>query len=98
MKAEERKHLEQNELLTRLDGMTKLGSDTGRAAAVKALAKARTLYEEVAKDAAGDADQVRESLLSRARAEESLTAVPNPDNKSEILGSLDKALELYDQA
>lgn len=82
---------------TLLDGMSKLGSEVGRPTAVKYLVRARSLYEEVAKEVTSDADLLRESLLSRAKVEESLTAVPNPENKSEILGSLDRAQELYDQ-
>src|SRR5262245_12993059 len=79
------------------DGMGKLGSEIARPVAIKFLVKARSLYDDLAKDAAGDADLLRESMLCRAKAEESLTAVPSPENKSEILGSLDKAQELYEQ-
>src|SRR5262245_30182810 len=79
------------------DGMSKLGSEAARPAAIMFLVKARSLYDDLAKAAADDADLLREAMLCRAKAEESLTAVPNPENKAEVLGNLDKAQELYDQ-
>src|SRR5439155_20970193 len=70
------------------DGMSRLGTAFGRTTAVKDLVRAKSLYEELAKEASDDTDLVRESLLCRAKIEEALTAGRNPDEASEMLGSL----------
>jgi hypothetical protein len=79
------------------DGVNNLGVNVGRAIAIKDLVRAKELYEELAKEASDDADLVRESMLCLAKIEESLTAIPNPDQASAMLGNLDAAEKLYEQ-
>ena len=77
------------------DGLAKLCSDTQREAAIANVEKARTLYEQIAKEAKDDLVLQRESLLSLGKAEESLVGIPKADNSAESRGSLDRAAEIY---
>lgn len=79
------------------DGLAKLGSESQRSKAIADVDRARSLYTELAAEARDDAMLRREALLGAAKAEEALVAVPKADNPGESRGSLDRALELYDQ-
>jgi len=79
------------------DGLSKLGSDLFRPAAIENVEKARKTYAELLKEATEDLPLQRESLLALAKAEESLIGVPKKENPSEDRGSIDRALELYQE-
>jgi hypothetical protein len=78
-------------------GVENLGSPTQHASAVDNLKAARTLYEELLPVSRDVPVLAQEAMMGRAKAEESLSATPNPENAAEMLGSLDKAVELYTQ-
>ena len=84
--------------ITLNDGLNKLGTESQREAAIANIEKARELYEQVRAEAKGEKQLQREALLAEAKAEESLVGIPKGDNPSEMRGSLDKALQLYEEA
>lgn len=79
------------------EGLDTLGSETRRTAAVASVEKARDLYAGLIKELADDPQGQREAMLSAAKAEESLIAIPKADNPQESRGTLDKALEYYEE-
>jgi len=79
------------------EGLNKLGSETNRKEAIVLITSAREIYEQLTKDAKDDATYLREALLSLAKIEESLVAIPKSDHPEEMLGNLDHAQELYQQ-
>ncbi len=80
------------------EGLTNLNTQSQRESAIAKIEKARDLYEQIRKEAKDDKQLVREATMGEARAEESLVGIPKGDNSSETRGSLDKALELYQDA
>jgi hypothetical protein len=78
-------------------GLNKLCSEIQRKDGIVGIQKARDLYDQLVKEAADDKQLLRESMLSRAKAEEALVGIPKEDNPAESRGSLDKALELYQE-
>lgn len=80
------------------NGMDNLGTEPQRETAIANIEKARELYEQVRKEARDEKPLQREALLAEAKAEESLVGIPKADNASEMRGSLDKALQLYEEA
>jgi hypothetical protein len=79
------------------DGLSKLGSENFRTAAIENVEKARNLYTELSKEVGDDVQLQREVLFALAKAEESLVGIPKSENAVEDRGSLDKALEHYDR-
>src|ERR1051326_6048037 len=79
------------------EGITKLASRLDRSKAIGDIDRARTLYTELAKESKDDPLLQREALLASAKAEESLVGIPKPDSPTEMYGSLDRALEVYDE-
>jgi hypothetical protein len=77
------------------EGLEKLGSDLRRKDGIDQIEIARGLYDELAKEAGNDPVLLRESLLGRAKSEEALVGVTR-DSGQPSIGSLDRALELYD--
>jgi hypothetical protein len=80
------------------DGLNKLCSRDERSKAIASVEDARTAYRELINDAKDDVLLEREAMLSVAQAEEALVGIPKSDSPTESRGSLDKALELYEQA
>ncbi len=78
-------------------GLNKVCSSFTRNEGIADVEDARKLYTELITEAKGDAELVREAMLGAAKAEESLVGIPKADAPSESRGSLDKALELYEQ-
>jgi hypothetical protein len=78
-------------------GVGNLGSPTQHDSAVDDLKTARSVYEELAPISRDVPVLAQEAMMGRAKAEEALSATPNPENKAEMLGSLDRAVELYNQ-
>jgi hypothetical protein len=79
------------------DGLNKLSSQFTRSEGIGDVVEARKAYTELITEARGDAPLVREAMLGAAQAEESLVGIPESDNPGQSRGSLDKALELYEQ-
>jgi tetratricopeptide (TPR) repeat protein len=79
------------------DGINRLCNDQTRSQAIANVEKARTLYGELVKESNDDPELQREAMLSVAQTEESLVGIPKAEG-NESRGSLDKALELYDEA
>jgi hypothetical protein len=83
--------------LTLNQGLGNLPTDVKRSKAIGDVERARELYRELTTESKGDALLQRESMLASAKAEEALVGIPKSDAPSESRGSLDKALELYEQ-
>src|SRR5437868_2901740 len=99
MKAEERKHLKENELAERLgryqmeDALAGVAGPTSddRIKAADTLADVRSRYAELAKEGGDEPELVQEALMGVANAEEVLAGIPKADNPKEPRGSLDEA-------
>jgi hypothetical protein len=78
-------------------GVTNLGAEDQHASAVESLVRARELYDELATETREMPVLAQEAMMGSARAEESLSASPKPDNPSETWGTLDRARERYQE-
>ncbi len=79
------------------DGVRQLPVEPFRKEAVAKLTAARDEFAKLASETAGDPLLGAEALMGQARAEETLAAVPDPDDASKPLGDLEKAQKAYDQ-
>lgn len=85
-------------LLARQDlqeGVRALPADAARKDAIEKLTKARGEFAQLATECADDPVLGPEALMNRARAEEALAGVPNPEAPTKGLGDLDRAFEAY---
>lgn len=85
-------------LLARQDlqeGVRSLPADTVRKEAIEKLTKARDEFAQLATEFADDPILGAEALMNRARAEEALAGVPNPEDATKGLGDLNRAFEAY---
>lgn len=80
------------------EGLNQLASDLQRSRAIENVERARDLYRELSEEARDDGTIRREALLSAAKAEETLLAVPKADKTEGVRGSLDQAIEWYEKA
>lgn len=77
------------------EGLQNLAADPKQAATK--VVKARERYAELTKLCADAPLLLQEAMMARAKAEEALIGVPDPEDKSKTsLGSLDQALKYYE--
>jgi hypothetical protein len=78
-------------------GQENLDSSFDREEAIKNLKSARDLYAQLGKESSDEPLLIQEALMAVAKADEALAAVPDPDKAGEMCGSLDRALEAYQE-
>jgi hypothetical protein len=79
------------------EGVRDLMAADTRADAIAKLQKVREIYQKLVSESAKDPILNQEALLWSALAEESLIGASTADKPSESIGSVDRAIELYDQ-
>src|SRR5262249_49724144 len=79
-------------------GVRTLPAHARRPEAVEKLKRARDEFTQLAGEFAADPVLGAEALTNRARAEEALAGVPDPDDAAKALGDLNRAMEVYQQA
>ena len=82
------------------DALTRLAGPTNdeRLKAAEEIEKARDRYAELVKESKNEPLLTQEGMIAVAKAEEVLAGVPQEKNPTAMRGSLDKALEAYEQA
>jgi hypothetical protein len=78
-------------------GMDNLGSESRRADALEKIEQARAAYLELIPLSSDAPVLAQEAMMGAAKAEETLMGVPKADNPSEYRGTLERAIELYQQ-
>jgi len=77
-------------------GLQNLASEQ-RPDAIKSILEARKQYEQLARECTDAPLLKQEALMCVAKSEEALAAVPNPDDPGQTYGSLERALDYYQQ-
>jgi hypothetical protein len=78
------------------NGMQRLGSQS-RVEAADRVEQARDVYTKLAEETSDAPLLMQEALMGAAKAEETLIGIPRKDDPKQSRGSLDRAVQLYNQ-